>query len=185
MVIIGTANRNLQPAIARAAGVAVCGDEGHLDLTIPIRGDFQEGFQVYGEGGSVAAKVYLPWFHKSSDVECFSARDGQFRRPLGEDAHTYKRQVEGFADAILRGAPQDGADADDGLAAVQALVAIARAGERGQATLDAVAHEYGGTGLRELLRHLVAHEVVQHDEGSYRIVVGLYREWLLKYMGAS
>ncbi|GAA0219248.1 hypothetical protein GCM10009527_014270 [Actinomadura nitritigenes] len=66
-----------------------------------------------------------------------------------------------------------------------ALVAIARAGERGQATLDAVAHEYGGTGLRELLRHLVAHEVVQHDEGSYRIVVGLYREWLLKYMGAS
>ena len=104
---------------------------GHLDLTIPIRGDFQEGFQIYGEHGSVAAKVFLPWFHRASEVECFSDRDGVFRRPLGADAFTYKRQVEGFAETILRGAPQQGADIDDGLAAVRALVAIARAVESG------------------------------------------------------
>ncbi|PYI79665.1 MAG: oxidoreductase, partial [Verrucomicrobia bacterium] len=36
---------------------------GHLDLTIPIRGDFEEGFQIYGEHGSVNGKVFLPWFH--------------------------------------------------------------------------------------------------------------------------
>lgn len=104
---------------------------GHLDLTIPIRGDFQEGFQAYGENGSATGRTYLPWFHKASDVECFSTADRTSRRPLGEDAHTYKRQVEGFADAILHGVPQAGATAEDGLAAMRAMVAIARSVESG------------------------------------------------------
>jgi predicted dehydrogenase len=106
---------------------------GHLDLTIPIRGDFEEGFQIYGEHGSVQGKVFLPWFHKTSVVECFSVRDGQYHRPLGEDAHTYKRQIEGFADTILEGKPQYGANIDDGVAAVRALVAIAQSAQTGQA----------------------------------------------------
>ena len=105
------------------------GSLGHLDLQIPVRGDFQEGFQVQGEHGSVTGRVHLPWFHKSSDVECFSTRDRQFHRVLGEDAHTYKLQIEGFAATILDGAPQAGATLDDGLAAVQAMVAIARSVE--------------------------------------------------------
>ena len=108
------------------------GSLGHLDLQIPVRGDFQEGFQVYGEHGSVTGRVYLPWFHKSSDVECFSTRDRQFHRVLGEDAHTYKLQIEGFAATILDGAPQAGADLDDGLAAMRAMVAIARSAETGE-----------------------------------------------------
>lgn len=105
------------------------GGLGHLDLNIPIRGDFQEGFQIFGEFGSVSGRLNLPWFHKSSEVECFSTRDGQFHRPLGEDAHTYKRQIEGFADTILKGTPMHGASLDDGIAAVQAMVAIARSVE--------------------------------------------------------
>ncbi len=44
------------------------GSLGHLDMTIAIRGDFEEGFQIYGEHGSVTGKVHLPWFHKSSIV---------------------------------------------------------------------------------------------------------------------
>jgi predicted dehydrogenase len=102
---------------------------GHLDLTIPIRGDFEEGFQIYGEHGSVQGRVYLPWFHKSSVVECFSEKDRAYHRPLGENAHTYKLQLEGFADTILHGASQHGANVDDGLAALRALVAIARSAE--------------------------------------------------------
>lgn len=104
---------------------------GHLDLTIPIRGDFEEGFQIYGEHGSVRGKVFLPWFHKSSEVECFSTKDRQFHRPLGEDAFTYKLQIEGFADTILNGAKQHGASLSDGIAAMRALVAIARSVEAG------------------------------------------------------
>jgi predicted dehydrogenase len=106
---------------------------GHLDMTIPIRGDFEEGFQIYGEHGSVNGKVFLPWYHKTSVVECFSAKDGEYHRPLGEDAYTYKLQIEGFADTILHGKPQLGAKIDDGVAAMRALVAIARSTETGKA----------------------------------------------------
>ena len=65
-------------------------------------------------------------------MECFSDKDGQFHRPLGEDAHTYKRQIEGFAETILHGAEQHGANIDDGVAAMRALIAIARSVETGQ-----------------------------------------------------
>jgi len=107
------------------------GSLGHLDLTIAVRGDFEEGFHIYGEQGSVIGKVFLPWFHKPSQVECFSVKDRQFHRPLGEDAHSYKRQIEGFADTILHGAPPHGAGIDDGVAAMRAMVAIARSAETG------------------------------------------------------
>ena len=108
---------------------------GHLDLTIPVRGDFEEGFQIQGEHGSVKGQVFLPWYHKTSVIECFSAKDRQFRRPIGEDAHTYKLQLEGFADAILEGAPHRGANIDDGVAAMRAMVAIARSAETGERVL--------------------------------------------------
>jgi predicted dehydrogenase len=105
---------------------------GHLDLTIPVRGDFEEGFQIQGEHGSAMGQVFLPWYHKTSVVECFSARTGQYHRPMGEDAHTYKLQLEGFADTILNGAAQRGANIDDGVAAMRALVAISKSAETGE-----------------------------------------------------
>ncbi len=105
---------------------------GHLDLTIPIRGDFNEGFIAYGERGSVECHTHLPWFHKASDVRCFSESDRTYRSPLGEDAHTYKRQVEAFADSVLNGTPLQGASVDDGLAAMRAMIAIARSVESGE-----------------------------------------------------
>jgi len=108
------------------------GGIGHLDLTVAVRGDWSEGFTVYGEKGSVNGKMFIPWFHKTSEVECFSVADGQYHRPLGEDAHSYKLQIEGFAETILNGAPQRGADVDDGAAGVRVLVAIARSVEQGR-----------------------------------------------------
>ena len=108
------------------------GSLGHIDLCIAVRGDFEEGFRIYGEHGSVTGHVYLPWFHKSSVVECFSTKDRQYRRPLGEDAYTYKLQLEAFADAILDGVPMQGAGIDDGVAAMRAMIAIARSAESGK-----------------------------------------------------
>jgi predicted dehydrogenase len=108
------------------------GSLGHLDLHIPLRGDFEEGFQIAGEGGSVRGRLYLPWYHKASEVECFSVRDAQYRRPLGADGYTYKLQIEGFADTILHARPQQGANVEDGVAAMRAMVAIARSVETGQ-----------------------------------------------------
>jgi predicted dehydrogenase len=108
------------------------GSAGHLDLTIKVRMDWHEGFQVYGEHGSVSGKTYNPWYFKPSDVECFSEKDGQYHRPLGADGHFFRRQVEGFAEAILEGAPMRGADAEDGLAAMRGMVAMARSAETGE-----------------------------------------------------
>jgi predicted dehydrogenase len=105
---------------------------GHLELTVPVSSEFEEGFRIYGQHGSVQGKAFLPWFHKSSVVECFSAKTRQFTRPLGEDAHTYKLQVEAFADTVMHGLPQRGAGIDDGVAAMRAMVAIARSAERGE-----------------------------------------------------
>ena len=108
------------------------GSLGHLDLIIAIRGDFEEGFTIHGEYGSVKGHVYLPWFHKSSVVECFSTKDRVFRRPLGEDAYTYKLQLEGFADSILHEKSLYGAGIDDGVAAMRMMIAIARSAESGE-----------------------------------------------------
>lgn len=108
------------------------GGLGHLDLTIPVQGDWDEGFVVNGKGGSVRGKSFLPWYHKSSEVACFSARDGLYHGPLGADAYSYKLQIEGFAETILNGTPQHGAGVADGLASVQAMAAISRSVQTGQ-----------------------------------------------------
>jgi predicted dehydrogenase len=102
------------------------GTIGHLDLTVSVRMDWFEGFHVYGEHGSIVAKSFQPWYFRSSEVECFSVVDGAYHRPLGADGHFFRRQIEGFADTILTGAPQRGADARDGLAVVRTLAAIDR-----------------------------------------------------------
>ena len=99
---------------------------GHLDLTVAVRMDWHEGFEVQGERGGVLAKTYNPWYFKSSEVEIFRESDGSFHRPLAADGHFYRRQVEGFADAVLTGRPVRGATAEDGLASVRAMVAIAQ-----------------------------------------------------------
>ena len=107
---------------------------GHIDLTIPVRGDFEEGFQIQGEHGSVKGQVFLPWYHKTSIVECFSAKDRQYHRPMGEDSYTYKLQLEAFADTILNGTAQRGAAVEDGTATLRTLVAIARSVDTGERT---------------------------------------------------
>jgi predicted dehydrogenase len=107
------------------------GAVGHLGLTIGVRMDWHEGFHVYGEHGSVIAKTFLPWYLRSSEVECFSAPDRMYHRPLGEDSHFFRRQVEGFADAVLHGASMRGATVHDGLAALRVMDAIERSVQSG------------------------------------------------------
>lgn len=44
-------------------------------------------------------------------------------RPYVADGQFYRRELEGFADSILNNKPLSGADVNDGIAAMQALVA--------------------------------------------------------------
>ena len=108
------------------------GTLGHLDLTIAIRNDWHEGFQMYGQNGSIMAKIFNPWYYKSSEVDIFRESTGATSRVLGADGHFYRRQLEGFADVILNGAPMTGASVEDGVASVRAMVAIARSVECGK-----------------------------------------------------
>ena len=87
--------------------------------------DWHEGFQIYGEQGSVLGKIFNPWFYKTSEVDVFREATESTTRVLGADGHFYRRQLEGFSDTILNGVPMQGADIEDGLASVQALAAIA------------------------------------------------------------
>jgi len=108
------------------------GTLGHLDLTVAVRMDWHEGFQIYGQNGSIIGKTYNPWYYKSSDVDIFREADGATHRVLGADGHFYRRQLEGFANVILRGAAMEGATVEDGLASVRGMVAIARSVESGK-----------------------------------------------------
>jgi predicted dehydrogenase len=112
---------------------------GHLDLTVAVRMDWHEGFQLYGENGSVIAKTFNPWYFRASEVDIFHERDATSRRPLGADGHFFRRQLEGLADTVLNGAPMRGAGVEDGTASIRAMVAIARSVESGErVTLDSV-----------------------------------------------
>jgi predicted dehydrogenase len=113
---------------------------GHLDLTIPVRMDWHEGFQIYAEGGCVLGRTLNPWYFRSSEVECFSAKESTAYRVLGADAHFYKLQLEGFADTVLKGWPQRGATADDGAHVLRALTAVAEACRTGDRVALANVH---------------------------------------------
>jgi predicted dehydrogenase len=100
------------------------GAVGQLNLTVPFRGDWFEGFTVSGEWGSVQGKTYNPWFFKGSDVSCFSERDASYRQVLGADAHVYKLQLEGLADTILNGVTQRGTTIAEGIENIKAMLAV-------------------------------------------------------------
>ncbi|SDG02171.1 Predicted dehydrogenase [Celeribacter baekdonensis] len=106
---------------------------GHLDLTVSVRMDWHEGFQVYGEHGSILGKTYNPWLFKSSDVDVFREKTGTTTRVLGADGHFYRRQLEALSDVVLKNAPMVGANIDDGVASVRGMVAIAQSVASGQA----------------------------------------------------
>jgi predicted dehydrogenase len=105
---------------------------GHLDLTVAVRMDWHEGFTIYGANGSVTARTFNPWYYRTSEVDIFDDASGTSRRVLGADGHFYRRQLEGFADAILHGAPMTGATLQDGIASVRAMAAIAQSVRTGR-----------------------------------------------------
>ncbi|CAN7669817.1 Gfo/Idh/MocA family oxidoreductase [Pararhizobium sp. LjRoot235] len=131
---------SVQARLAERAGIwcwfidveFASGTLGHLDLTVQVRMDWHEGFQIYGQNGSILGKTYNPWYYKTSEVDIFREADGATHRVLGADGHFYRRQLEGFARTILDSMPMEGADINDGLASVQTMVAIAQSVQSGK-----------------------------------------------------
>ncbi|WP_347038341.1 Gfo/Idh/MocA family oxidoreductase [Glutamicibacter halophytocola] len=107
------------------------GRMGQFDLTLAVRMDWWEGFQVYGGQGSVIGKVHNPWYLKAADVQAFSVKDEMFHQPIGADANVFRLQLEDLAQAARTGATPRGATALDGLASVRGMVALARSVDSG------------------------------------------------------
>ena len=108
------------------------GAMGHLDLTVAIRGDWSEGFEIYGQNGGARARIFNPWYYKSAEVDIFHEKEATTTRVLAADGHFYRRQLEGFADSVLTGAEIRGADIHDGIASMKAMAAIMRSVRTGQ-----------------------------------------------------
>lgn len=96
---------------------------GNLDLTIAIRADWHEGFHIYGTNGTVFAKTFNPWIFRTSEVECCNETTREIKKPYEPDGHFFRRQLEHFAEVILYGKEQTGANLDDGIAALRAIIA--------------------------------------------------------------
>ena len=105
---------------------------GQLDLTVAVRMDWWEGFQVYGSEGSVIGKLFNPWHLRAAEVQAFSTKDDQYHQPIGEDANVFRLQIEDLVAAATTGATPRGATAEDGVASVRAMVALARSVETGE-----------------------------------------------------
>lgn len=104
---------------------------GTLDLTIAIAQLWHEGCEIYGTGGTVFAKTPNPWELRSSTVECYDAADNIIRTPAAYDGNTYRRELEAFADTVLHGAPCTGAQAEDGIKVMRAMIATYQSVQQG------------------------------------------------------
>lgn len=119
------------------------GSNGHLDLTVAVRMDWHEGFELYGTTGSVMGKLFNPWYFKSSQVRCFSEKAGQYVERLDNKAHFFQLQLEGFAGSLLNGDEQIGTNIDDGIESIKAMIAISESVRTGQRVrLNSIPHRF-------------------------------------------
>lgn len=109
----------------------VSGALGHLNLILPICGDYQEGFEVFGQRGTVHGQWRLPWF-QTAEVTCFATQNTQYHTSLGVQSNTFLNQIESFAQTILTGTEQQGATVYDGVQCLRTLVAISQSVQSGQ-----------------------------------------------------
>jgi len=107
------------------------GATGHFELVLPRHGEFAEGFKLETNLGRALVEYPYVWFQREERVEIYDAAAKTFFRPDGQDANTFRLQLESLADAVLYGRPLVNANLDDGIAAVKAMVAIGHSARLG------------------------------------------------------
>jgi predicted dehydrogenase len=107
------------------------GATGHFELVLPRHGEFAEGFKLETNLGRALVEYPYVWFQREERVEIYDAATKTLFRPDGQDASTFRLQLESLADTILRGSPLVNANLEDGIAAVKAMVAIGHSARHG------------------------------------------------------
>jgi hypothetical protein len=107
------------------------GATGHLELILPRHGEFVEGFKLETNLGRALVEYPYVWFQREERVEIYEAQTKTIFRPDGQDANTFRLQLEALADTILRGTPMVNANLEDGIAAVKVMVAIGHSARHG------------------------------------------------------
>ena len=64
-------------------------------------------------------------------MEIYDAATKTVSRPDGQDANTFRMQLESLADTILHGTPMINANLEDGIRAVKVMVAIGHSARHG------------------------------------------------------
>lgn len=109
---------------------------GTLDLSIAIAQRWHEGGEIYGSDGTVFAEIFNPWELRAADVKCYDRATDMILSPAAYDGHSYRREIEEFADVILDGKPMIGANADDGMMVMRALIATYASVQNGGKWVD-------------------------------------------------
>jgi predicted dehydrogenase len=107
------------------------GPTGHFELVLPRHGEFAEGFKLETNLGRAVVEYPYVWFQREERVEIYDAATKTLSRPDGQDANTFRLQLESLADAIVYGRPLVNANLDDGIQAVRAMVAIGHSARHG------------------------------------------------------
>ena len=98
---------------------------------MPRHGEFAEGFKLESNLGRALVEYPYVWFQREERVEIYYAASNTVSRPDGQDANTFRLQLESLADAILHGTPAVNANLEDGIAAVRSMVAIGHSARNG------------------------------------------------------
>jgi predicted dehydrogenase len=111
------------------------GAVGNVELTVYVEGEWAEGFDVYGDRGSVAVRTPNPFFLRPSRVRVFDGATPRTHEPVFTEGNPYLRQLDAFASSVLDGAPVV-AGVDDGIAALDLIEATAASAADGGRTVD-------------------------------------------------
>ncbi len=106
------------------------GTLGQFELTVYVESDWSEGFDVFGERGSVSVHTPNPFFLRPSTVRVFDGDSASWQEPTFAEGDPYLRQLDSFAASIRDGTPPV-ADVGDGIAALALLEAVAASAAAG------------------------------------------------------
>jgi len=73
---------------------------GNIELIVKINANWNEGFRVHGENGTVYGKTFLQFYKLPSEVRAYDFRNGLIEMPNDIDGDLYRRQLESFVTAI-------------------------------------------------------------------------------------